>query len=282
MFKNLFLFSLFTQLCFVNHSFAVDSKRKRDDVAELANKENEPLKKPRLSCSLDSPTTKEKKYLSPVRRQMVEARYNNTLGSPYVRKTYQENNPENYFTQCIKVKGKTVYQADFMFNPYAKVLSNEGTWETNLERMKKGQCPVSYKGIVSGNQQTLLPHETIRKIQNSYRLELHHITQKDTGTDEDPLYELTHAAHMGDNARLVIKIDPETQKMRIMHSSLSAEAALTLCGKDEFTLTNVLHFRTGGSLINRPAFSEWRSNYWKERAAAIERDIKKSALTSTL
>lgn len=148
----------------------------------------------------------------------------------------------------------------------------DGVWKTNLERMKEGLCPIGHKGIASKEERTTLTPSAIKKKLSLYRIELHHMTQKDTGTPEDPICEMTHAAHMGENARLILNFSA-TNELEIVHSSLEKKEALELCEDNEFAVTNVLHFRTGDFLINRKEFNAWKADYWKERAAEIEKGI---------
>jgi len=224
-----------------------------------------------------SPTSAERKFFSPLRRELAKKEYSDgnkkkhILDSPMVRKTFSKIDSGNYFSRILTVGGKTVAQADHLFDPYAEVLT-EGTWKTNLERMKEGRCPIGHKGIVSKDEQTTLPPTIIKKRQNSYRVELHHVTQKDTGTPEDPICEMTHVAHMGHNARLILQFS-ETGELDIVHSSLEKKEAIELCVDGQFIETNVLHFRKGDSLIKREDFNLWRGDYWKARAANIEKGI---------
>jgi hypothetical protein len=192
--------------------------------------------------------------------------------SPLVRKIYHDNDPGNYFCKRLRFEGKTIYQADFLFDPYATVLTKEGNWETNLQRMKEGRCPIGHAGITNENDRNLLSKDVIRTTQNRFRIELHHLTQKDTGMKEDPLCEMTQAAHMGKNSRVVVEFNPETDTtLAIIHSSLEKEAAVALCESNQFIVTNTLHFRTGDSLIPRSEFDVWRIKYWKNRAVEIEK-----------
>lgn len=222
-----------------------------------------------------SPTSAERKFFSPLRRELAKKEYadgnttKQTPGSPMVRKTFSEVDSGNYFTPVVIV-GKTVAQADFLFDPHAEALT-DGKWKTNLERMKEGLCPIGHKGIVSKKEQTTLTGATVKKRQSPYRIELHHVTQKDTGKAEDPICEMTHVAHMGENARIILNFNSETEALEIVHSSLEKKEALELCDEDQFIVTNVLHFRKGDSFINRKEFNSWRIEYWKARAAEIEK-----------
>src|SRR3990167_583245 len=183
------------------------NKRGRDD--DRKNKENKtPLKKEKIDIqpspfSQYSPETAERKFFSPIRRTLAVEEYKNgkkksAVDSDFVRKIYSRELMETFF-ECVEIEGKVVYQRDKLFDPYAKVLSKKGVWETNFQRMERGLCPVGYKGIANENDLLTLNQKEIRKQQKLYRIELQHITQKDTGTDLDPICEMTHSAHMGKN-----------------------------------------------------------------------------------
>lgn len=235
-----------------------------------------PIYPPLLTAS---PTTAERQYFFQFRPQLALLEYTSAtkiktpLNSPVVREVYYNNDPGNYFSRCVQVHEKTVFQADFLFDPSAKVLTSEGAWKTNLELMKKGLSPIGHKGIVNDNNSKKLSSkraEEIIKQQKSYRIEVHHLTQKDTGTDRDPLCEMTHVAHMGRNDRMIVKYLSRTQRIEILHSGLTKEEALNKVKLGEYIISNVLHFRKGNSLISREDFDSWRDKYWKTRATDIE------------
>ncbi|MBY0501501.1 MAG: HNH/ENDO VII family nuclease [Alphaproteobacteria bacterium] len=246
------------------------------DTFQSPLKKTIPIFQPLLEAS---PTTAERKFWSPIRREMVfEAYpYNNQqfkkfpISTPKVREIYRKHDHGNFF-KIIRFKGKKTFQADHLFNPEALVLNESGDWETNLERMKQGLAPIGHKGIASESDRRLLDADHILKKQKNFRIDLQHVTQKDTGADEDPICEMTHAAHLGLNARLIIKYDSKVKEVHILSSSLEKQEAEILLGSDQFMVTNVLHFRKGLSLIDRNAFGTWRETYWKKRAAKIEKD----------
>lgn len=224
-----------------------------------------------------SPITAERKFWSPIRREMAcEAYpYNDReyrklpISTPKVRKIYKKHDRGNFF-KAVRFKGKLTFQVDYLFDPEALVLSKLGIWETNLERMKNGLSPIGHKGIASESERILLDESQIYKIQRYYRIDLQHITQKDTGDDENPICEMTHAAHMGLNARMILKHDFKLKEVCVLYSSLEKEEAEAFISPDQFMVTNVLHFRKGSSFIDRNAFKVWRDAYWKERACKIE------------
>ncbi len=223
---------------------------------------------PNPSITEESPL---KKYLSPMRRDIVYGKYEGDLTSPQFRKIFSKNDSGNYYTRKVFVLNKYVLQADHLFNPYALVLNNIGKWETNLQRMNSGRSPVAQKGIANEEERKNLTPSQIRSKQSPFIIELHHVTQKDTGTNEDPICEITRRAHMGRDGRLLVKVDEEQNSVNILASSLSKDAAL-LMRKDGQTIEkNLLHFRKGKSLIDRESFSKWRIDYWKERAKEIEK-----------
>lgn len=230
-----------------------------------------PLKK----CS---PISAERKYFSPIRREFFDMREDGFVSSPKVRTMYRKLDTGNYWSRRVRVKGKTVYQADFLFDPYAKVLTN-GRWITNLERMENGLCPIAHKGIVSKTERKMLTSREIESKQRQYRIELHHAMQKDTGTDDAPLFEMTQEAHMGKNGRMITAFNSKTGKREILYSSLEKKEAMELCDEDQPTEsilscfqieTNLLHFRLGPSLIDRDGdYNPWRTKYWQIRAKDI-------------
>lgn len=225
-----------------------------------------------------SPTTAELKYFSPVRRSLALAGYKEgiqkkvPISSPEVRGILKNNDQRNYWTQNVCFKEKYVCQADFLFDPDAEVMDHNGIWETNLERMHQGHCPIGHKGITHKKERKTLPIEEIQSQQKRYRIELHHLTQKDTCTHKDPICEITHVAHMGKNARLIIKPSPGADGIIIVHSSQDKENATRLCKSGEAIKTNLLHFQTGSTHIERAGdFDPWRKAYWKNRAKEIEK-----------
>ena len=256
---------------------------KNNDIDDQGSKENKsPNIQKEKSVSTYSPLLKyspvkaERDYFDTFRIPLALEEYKQgkkktDVKSPDVRKLYKKNDPGNYFSGTTTFQEKTLFQVDYLFDPEAEVLKKSGGWETNLERMKKGKTPVCYKGIVSKDERSSLLLDEIRKKQNYYRIELQHVTQKDTGTDEDPICEMTHAAHMGKNARLIVKPGSETEEASIIHNGLEKEEALNLLASGQLLVTNVLHFRKGASHINRPTFNEFRKEYWKERAKEISK-----------
>lgn len=255
---------------------------KRKQEAENDKKYQSPVKRskhedetvPIFSPLLEnSPTTAEQKFWLTSRCQLALEKHKRgktkaTVESPVVRKIYKKHDTGNFF-ECVRILGKTVFKTDHLFDPEALVLSKSGIWETNLVRMATGRSPIGHRGIASQDEKTSLPSDAIRRKQIDYRIDLQHITQKDTGTDDDPICEMTHAAHMGLNARLILQEDLETQEIQIIASGLTKEVALSLLVPGQVITTNTLHFRTGPSLINRSSFGKWRTEYWMERAAEI-------------
>jgi len=231
--------------------------------------------------SIFSPETGERKFLEDKRIAMLRKMYDEgknkkAVDSPYVRKINAKEELERFY-KCKNVLGKTVYQRTKLFDPHALVLSKLGVWETNLDRMKRGLCPVGHKGI-HDNAVTGLTNEVIRKNQKLYRIELQHVTQKDTGTDADPILEMTHAAHMGKNAKFAIRVNADKNEIEILASNLTKMDATAFLAKQNdpacFIVTNLLHFRKGESKINRDEFNSWREKYWKERAKDFEEFVK--------
>jgi hypothetical protein len=248
------------------------SPQKRSKTDHMVADENTP---PTSLHALNSPISAERKYLSPFRRDIIQ---NPDISSPEFRKTSQRVDQGNHWTNSILFQEKTVYQNNHLFDPKALVLTKDGKWETNLNRMKRGACPVAYKGTSHS------PTATVKEIlqnQKKYRIELHHWTKKDSNTPQDPIVEITYAAHMGKNARFIVEEAPIAGGDCIIHSSLEKEEALRLCKDNQKIKTNILHeIRTGKSLIDRDEFSTWRIAYWKNRAETIEKEkFKKSDFT---
>ena len=233
-----------------------------------------------------SPTSTERKFLSPFRRALVLEEYPSSstkkgeVSSPKVRELFKKNFKKKSlreYYQRVRVNGKTVYQADFLYDPFAMVLSG-GEWKTNHDCMVKGLSPIGHKGIASEEERETLSEKKITAKQQRFRIELHHVTQKDTGTNEDPLVEMTNQAHMGKNSRIILQYNDDSESMEIVHSSLEKEDALKLCEDNQYIITNVLHFRKGPSLIKREKFDSERKEHWKTRAAEfVKKKDKKSS-----
>lgn len=235
------------------------------------------VESPKTKAEVVSPETKVKRFFSPIRRQIVTEKHNNDgkIHSDVIRKLHSKDILETYYTENI-VCGKVVYQRDDRIDPQAIVLSKNGIWETNLDRMKRGLCPIADKGIHKSGEN--LTNNQIRKKQKQYRIELQHVTQKDTGLADDPILEMSHVDHMGKNARIVWRMNPDSGDFEIIASSLSKEEAQKYVEEDTDCSidTNILHFRHGKSLINRIKFATWRKDYWKARAKDFEQNAAKS------
>lgn len=241
------------------------SKHSKLEQIEEEDENTEPMV-PTFSPALKyTPTTAERKYWSPFRRDIAILKELGNVLSPDVKTVYRRHDKGNFFT--LK---NGIHQADFLFDPNALVLSKKGVWETNLERMNRGLAPIGHKGICSSDKRFKLTNKEIRREQRRYRIDLQHIMQKEDGA----ICEMTHAAHMGLNARLIVEYDEELDETVIIKSSLpdkpTAEAQLNN-GRDQKILTNVLHFRKGTSKINRNKFATDRKRHWKERGKEIEK-----------
>jgi hypothetical protein len=221
----------------------------------------------------DSPTTAERKFLSPIRKDIVKKQHRKGIYEKYhvsaskVSKIFKDNDQGNYWSRIAEVEGKKIAQADFLFSPTAEVLTKDG-WKTNLELMERGECPIGHRGILRKEQRKNFKPSVIKQMQKRYRIELHHVTQEDSGK----ICELTHQAHMGKNARLILEPHAnDTEGVHIVHSSLEKEAALALLKKDQTIVTNVLHPKRGSSSINRKKFASLKTQHWKNRAAKIKK-----------
>lgn len=244
----------------------------------------------KTSTSLSSGTlteTPERRFWKPFKKKFIESGLLSERGltSPEVRKIYRETDTGDFFSSCIRFEGKTVFQADDLFDPSALALNIDGKWETNLERMKRGLSPIGHKGIFKEDtfKEDTFKEDTsavlskfqiqrIRRTQRKYRIELQHMTQKDTGLDDDSICEMTHDAHMGEDTRHIVRENSQTGEFEIVASSLKLAEALRYLElhPECFMVADVLHFRTGHSLIDREEFALWRIAYWKARAEDIK------------
>lgn len=227
---------------------------------------------------IDTPTTVEYKYWKKFRLIFVLLKYPNlkrcAILSPEVRKIYRKHDTENLFKR-IRFEKKTVFQADFLINPEDEVLSEKGKWETNLERMKKGLAPIAKKGITHEDDRSLFINEEIWKEQDLYKVDLQHVTQKDTGLDEDPIVEMTHKLHLGIDLYFILEKNLKDETIYITHSKLTKKEALSILKKEKDNpsrkASNSLHPLGGDSRIDRPSFNKWRKAYWKNRGEEIEK-----------
>lgn len=149
--------------------------------------------------------------------------------------------------------------------------------------MERGCAPVGHKGISTSAGLLNLSAEEISKIRSSqrpYKIELQHVTQKDTGLAEDPVCEMTKDAHIGVNTRHIVQHSGSS--IHIVRSSLKTPEALAFLEKNpnpkSVIIANVLHFREGRSLIDRSAFSTWKQSYWKNRASTLPATLRSSTV----
>ncbi len=228
-----------------------------------------PIRSPLRSIQkCNSPRTPLTKFLSPFKREIASSGANT---SPEYKKIFSRSRMLKFYNSQ-EFSGKTVFYQEALYDPRALVMDSNGKWETNLERMKQGRCPVGHRGIVLRENAENLTKDEIRRQQRDFRIELQHVTQKDTGTEDDPICEMTHMAHMSRDTNFVLKKEPETGRIQIIEKHLTVEEAKQYIEKhpDCYMRTNVLHFRDGPSLINRSEFGPWREKYWKHRANQIE------------
>lgn len=214
--------------------------------------------------------TPQSKFWSPVKSDFALTPVED-LTSPFVRKKLSRKKFLEFFREQTFME-KTVFYQDSLFDPRALVIGSDGKWESNLERMKQGRCPVGHKGIVEKENAEGMSVSEVRRRQRYHRIELQHVTQKDTNTEDDPICEMTHAVHMSRETNFVLKLDPETGTYKIIKKHLTVDAAKELAAqhRDYFVRTNILHFREGASLIDRPEFRSWREKYWKHRAEQLK------------
>lgn len=274
-------------------------KRTRDDfekgslpLAELSNTSYPaqlavPLPKP------SSPTKREKDYWLEARKRFVLEQHPNgqkkrkVLSSPKAKEILKAKDDGSFFSRKVTFQERTVLQADFLFGLDSVVLSDTEKWETNLQRMQRGASPIAYKGIISDDQRDKVSQREILKLQNRYRIDMQHVTQRESRQGEDPeenpICEMTHAAHMGRNAYMLVEYDIKTKETQIARSDLEKEEAKNLILKEnQFLVANVLHFRSGDSLIDRSDFNSWRKAYWAYRAEQILESQKQLPKTEDL
>lgn len=278
--KRLILFVLFGAFL-SQESYAVHTPKKKPSATEDIQKT--PPKVPLFSpLKRNSPNT-EKKYFSPLRKQMCRFKANGPVPSPKVRQAYRDLEPDGYWSRKIIFKKRRFLQADHLFDPEAKVYTKTKEIETNLDRMKRGLCPIGHQGIIAPENFEEMSLKAVLRQQKKWRIELQHVTQKESNPEEDPLCEMTHTAHMGKNARIVYRIDPKTEEIIILGSSLDKENALLLKQHEGAQMmTNLLHFRKGKSLISRKVFKKVRKFYWENRAQQIEEGEFHYKMTETI
>lgn len=213
----------------------------------------------------DSPLTAERKYFLIAKLELGKEEYSQCAlkclqqenPGEYLKKHKKKNLlsspkfqeilgllPHNYCFRKVFFEGREVYQNDTLIDPDA---ITEGK-KTNLDLMKAGRAPLIQRGT------------------NHYRVELHHLLQRDPG----PIIELSHLCHMGHVDRMNMEIDVEAKKMRVAAHSLTKEEALKLRTSEQITVSNVFHSLVK-SQINREAFDKWRKKYWIWRAESIEK-----------
>jgi len=220
-----------------------------------------------------TPTKAEQNYFSPIKRQLAVRLYKtgenkSLISSPEFRRILAAYDTGTHFTGEMKIRGRRILQSNLFHHD--DLVLYEGQWITNLQRMEMGLTPIGRKGILSEREREILKADEIYKIQNQNKIELHHVTQKDTGED-NPIVEMTHSAHHGSNTRLILERDPVSHEVHVVYSRLEKEQVDALLQKHQFTVSNVLHFREGSSLINRDEWNEVRSEYWKARAEGIKK-----------
>ncbi|MBY0292606.1 MAG: hypothetical protein K2W92_04885, partial [Alphaproteobacteria bacterium] len=219
-----------------------------------------------------SPITLEKRTFSKARTTLAALPY--PVFSPIARKILLAavSDPvKSHLTKTL-FEGKTIYYDEKLWNWDDEVLTKDSNGhyilETNLDRALRGLCPIAYKGITKSMDVGLLDEEQIKFIihhQRKFNIHLHHLTQKDTNEESDPLVTMTQTCHMGRNACIILE-DDEDGSSRIIHSDLSLEEAQTLCLPSQRIVTNLLHFRRESSLIDRSKFGGYKQAFWQMKA----------------
>lgn len=226
-------------------------------------------------------STPSKKYLYPIRVGFLQLKHEKAeITSPMARRIYKENDQGDYYTRRVNINGRIILQADHLFEPNALVLNKSGLWETNLERMKNGFAPIGHNGIVSQADPQVLSLKQILKKQKKFAIQLHHTTHRDSVPGEDPgrnpICEMTNAAHMSSEDRMLFKWNEDAKKITILQANLNKEASKNLCTENLSIGRNQLHWRKrkeGRSLVNRAEFNVFRQAYWKQRAETIKEGI---------
>ncbi len=219
-----------------------------------------------------SPITREKRTFSKARTTLATLPY--PIFSPVARKILLAavSDPvKSHLTKTL-FDGKTIYYDEKLWNWDDKVLTKDSNGhyilETNLDRALRGLCPIAYRGITKSINVDLLDESQFKVIihlQKYYAVHLHHLTQKDTNEESDPLVTMTQTCHMGRNACVILE-EVEGEQPRLIHSDLSVEEAQEICTPDQRIAINLLHFRRGPSLIDRTMFSGYKQAFWKMNA----------------
>ena len=219
-----------------------------------------------------SPITREKSTFSKARMTLATLSY--PVPSPDARKILLAAVSDPVKSHLTKTffDGKTIYYDEKLWKWDDEVLTKDSNGhyilETNLDRALRGLCPIAYRGITKSINVDLLDEEKIKLIihqQRKFNIHLHHLTQKDTNEESDPLVTMTQTCHMGRNACVILE-EAEGEQPRLIHSDLSVEEAQEICTPDQRIAINLLHFRRGPSLIDRTMFSGYKQAFWKMNA----------------
>ena len=260
-----------------------ESKNSKEEMAREIKKHKKlthnieprtPKKKPTHTLQ-PSPVTEEKEVFREARN--VLATLPTPVFSPIARPLLLSTINNSYFNK-MKIEDMVVYWPNGIIRWENLVLTknkkNKYHWETNLQRALGGRAPVAYKGIsayVDPKKLSSTAAKGILKLQRTYTMQVHHLTQKGVGTEDDPYVIVTQTCHMGTNSRYIVEED-ENGKNRVVHSGLSTEEAEALCLPHQTILTNLLHFRRGKSLVSRGTFNEHRQEIWKTLAELSSED----------
>jgi len=263
MLLRVLLLSVFVSVISLNQGFAMN-----DPVGDQGN-HSHTIVTP--ASTLVSP---ERPFFGPIREEMALLKFaSSKVSSPEVRKVYKKYDTGQFFS-VISLKGQSIFIADQLFDPKAKVYSSQRGWETNQKRMEHGEAPIGHQGIVSKEDRKSLSIREILKRQKSYRIELQHVMQ----TEKGPICEMTHKYHMGRDMRFAVGESPKSKKPKIFQKDLTkSEARRHLASHPTHKVeSNVLHFRHGRSRINRNRFAELKKKHWITRAKAIKKRTQTS------
>ncbi len=189
--------------------------------------------------------------------------------SPFVRGLCERTCSINRFPH-MNFQGTRIYYRNDLFSLDAKVLRDTGQWETNLDRMSDGRCPVGHRGIITEEEIKTMSISQIMAKQRWGKMELQHMTQKHS--EKDHLCEMTKWAHMSHDTNFVVDEDPNTGNRNVVYENLTIKEAEERAKENPryIVVTNVLHFRKGPSLINRTSFRNYREKWWKFRATGFQ------------
>lgn len=268
MFRSLFML-LVACFLFANESMAVG-------IENEENKENfsTPTKKLKIETDAITPTSKQEKYFDEVRQALARQRHitgaeRNAVPSPDAKGIYKKNDIGEFFNHETIVLGRRILIHTGLIDLNDEVYDRKRGWETNEQRMRTGRAPVAKKGIVRKDQG--LSADEILKIQNPWKIELHHTTQKDYG-NENAIVAIPRHVHHGHGKWMIFQIDTTGQISLVMDHLTQEEVLNFPFEEGQFPGSPHLNFRMEDSYINRSRFGKCRTEYWKEMVPEREKE----------